>query len=238
MKDLQIIISCNQQEVGVADFLDVKTGPSKNTSQISFENFRPSGALELTRHSIQNIVIKYKQKVRDYFEVKLLQGISFTDDNRLYLICDFNPEQHHYEQDLINLLKAWDNNTGKGWQGLNTRDKRTWLTGCLYYSGIPRETKKNRTYIIDGLRVDNELDFYCLLGEVFFGSRGYFGQGIESFEDCLLEMRPAEGHGSKIVFTSSRRIRSALNTYYPDEFDRVCTIFRKFGFDTFITHDD
>src|SRR5688572_22026573 len=67
------------------------------------------------------------------------------------------------------------------WRPLTIKGKREWLKACLSWTGLPDNKIKSSDYIIGGKQVNSDLDFFCLLGETFFGYRGYFGQDSYGF---------------------------------------------------------
>src|SRR5687768_8028141 len=81
-----------------------------------------------------------------------------------------------------NILDHWgQGKTSLDWRPLTIKGKREWLKACLSWTGLPRQRIPSFNYIIDGDQVTTDLDFYCLLGETFFGYRGYFGQDLHGF---------------------------------------------------------
>jgi hypothetical protein len=102
---------------------------------------------------------------------------------------------------------------------LTIKAKREWLKACLSMTGLPRKRIPSFNYIIDGNQVATELDFYCFLGETFFGYRGYFGQDSHGFNDCFSEIAIHENtkatveQGAKVVIKSSGRLKQILTDY-------------------------
>src|ERR1700741_3651560 len=74
------------------------------------------------------------------------------------------------------------------WRQLTVKQKKEWLKACLSWTGLPGKKIKSFNYTIEGTQVNDDLDFYCLLGETFFGYRGYFGQDAYGFNDCFSEI--------------------------------------------------
>lgn len=118
------------------------------------------------------------------------------------------------------------------WRHLTIKEKRQWLHACVIWTGLPGDKIKSFEYIIDGNQVTLDLDFYCLLGETFFGYRGYFGQDSHGLNDCFSEIfkrtktNDIVEDGAKIRIQNSGQVRVALE----DLFDYVVESFRKNGF--------
>ncbi|KMJ43551.1 hypothetical protein AB204_19155 [Xenorhabdus khoisanae] len=64
--------------------------------------------------------------------------------------------------------------------------KKLWLTACLYWQQIfPPKFNKILNASLDLEGVNNYLDFFCMLGEAFWGKRGYIGRDFHGFDDLL-----------------------------------------------------
>ncbi len=64
--------------------------------------------------------------------------------------------------------------------------KDLWLTACLYWQQIfpPKQGNMlNASLSLEG--VNSYLDFFCMLGEAFWGKRGYIGRDFYGFDDLL-----------------------------------------------------
>lgn len=70
--------------------------------------------------------------------------------------------------------------------------------------------------MIDGNQVNSNLEFFCLLGETFFGYRGYFGQDSDGLNDCFSEIfsktkdKELVETGTRIKIKNSEQVRDAL----------------------------
>jgi hypothetical protein len=62
-------------------------------------------------------------------------------------------------------------------------EKRTWLRACLLWEC--NKTQPNSIINIPGLDILTEEDFYCYIGEAVWGYRGYIGQDLDGFYECL-----------------------------------------------------
>src|SRR5712671_442374 len=78
-----------------------------------------------------------------------------------------------------NIIEKWKLGESIDWRTLTIDEKREWLLACLFDTGVPKGTMPIRNYAIDGNEINNSVDLYCLLGQIFFGDRGYFGQDLD-----------------------------------------------------------
>jgi hypothetical protein len=120
------------------------------------------------------------------------------------------------------------------WRPLTIEGKREWLKACLSWTGLPRQRIPSLNHIIDGNQVTADLDFYCLLGETFFGYRGYFGQDLHGFNDCFSEIAILEktnvtvDKGAKVTIKNSGRLKEILTD---DIFSEIIKSFSGHGFE-------
>jgi hypothetical protein len=134
-------------------------------------------------------------------------------------------------------LDLWKSGKSPDWRPLSSEyEKREWLRACLHWTGLPTTSIGNFTYRIDSNQVGEEIDFYCLLGEVFFGYKGYFGFGPDAFEDCFREIykcdpnQPIVSPGATVTIVDHLYLAQILNESYPNHFNDVIDIFTKYNF--------
>lgn len=102
------------------------------------------------------------------------------------------------------------------WINLSDREKSEWLSAArdraFADDSGSYEKRKNQTVEINGLNVEDELSFYCEIGEAVNGPGGYFGLCFHSFDDCLFG-----GFGLdfpyKIVWSNYKYSKKHLNKY-------------------------
>jgi hypothetical protein len=139
-------------------------------------------------------------------------------------------EQEITTQDILDHWRQ--GKTTLDWRPLTIKGKREWLKACLSWTGLPDKKIKSFNYILDGNQVTSDLDFYCLLGETFFGYRGYFGQDSYGFNDCFSEIyiktkdKETVDKGAKIQIKNSGQIKVVLQ----DNFQYIIDSFRDKGF--------
>jgi hypothetical protein len=87
--------------------------------------------------------------------------------------------------------------------------------------------------MIDANEVFVDIDFYCLLGEVFFGHKGYFGQDLYGFNDCFYEIFKFEktteivDKGAKVIIKNPFHLKDVLTE---EIFSELLKIFERKGF--------
>ncbi|PHM70782.1 hypothetical protein [Xenorhabdus sp. KJ12.1] len=92
---------------------------------------------------------------------------------------------------IMTILKEWaQGNDFLYWKNNKCKEsKKLWLTACLYWQQIflPKSEKTIHVSLyLDG--VSNYLDFFCMLGEAFFGKRGYIGKDFHGFDGLLSDL--------------------------------------------------
>lgn len=92
---------------------------------------------------------------------------------------------------LIMVLNSWvREHEILNWKKTRAKEmKELWLNSCLYWQGVFPPSGDG---IIEATLSIKDVycyeDFFCMLGESFFGFRGYMGKGFDSFYDCLSEL--------------------------------------------------
>ena len=139
--------------------------------------------------------------------------------------------EHFTAEDI---LEHWrQGKSALDWRPLTTKVKRQWLRACLRWTGLPVSKIRSFSYVVDGNQVQSDVDFFCLLGEVFFGYRGYFGQDSEGFSDCFAEIfmktndKELAEKGAKVNFKNTTQVKSVLH----DNFHYIVESFRNAGVD-------
>ncbi|MDO1451861.1 hypothetical protein Q0590_36670 [Rhodocytophaga aerolata] len=136
------------------------------------------------------------------------------------------------------ILELWKFGKVPDWRPLETEhEKHEWLRACLDWTGLPTTSIGKFNYRIDSNQVVEEIDFYCLIGEVFFGYRGYFGFGPHAFEDCFIEIynhvkgQPLVSPGARVTIVDHQHLADILNESYPTHFSNIIEVFTKYGFE-------
>jgi len=137
------------------------------------------------------------------------------------------------------ILEHWrQGKSSLDWRRMTTiKEKMEWLAACVHWTGLPKEPIRAFNYIIEGNQITSKEDYYCLLGEVFFGYRGYFGSGLDGWYDCFSEIyiyeksKPLVEKGAKVIMKNSEQIREALVEVDDDYFSDTVQGFKRLGFE-------
>ncbi|CAM3831542.1 Barstar (barnase inhibitor) domain-containing protein [Flavobacterium branchiophilum] len=121
-----------------------------------------------------------------------------------------------YDQYVINFMSKWTN-LSINWEKLNTDEKKAYLLCCFYWSGIPKKVNV-KDLIIDASQIYEEYDIYYYLSKNF-GQHFYFGQSIESFEDCMCEL-----NYPLISITNSNLLKERLDMEYFNFFMEIIKV--------------
>ena|SRR5688572_836753 len=148
---------------------------------------------------------------------------------------DFKMKIKKQEITTKDILEHWRlGESTLDWRRLTTlKEKKEWLKACLFWTGLPDKKIKSLDYIVDGNQVNSDVDFYCLMGEAFFGYRGYFGQDSHGLMDCFSEIvlrtknNETVEKGAKIIVKDSGQVRDVLQ----DNFQYIVEGLRNKGFD-------
>ena len=125
------------------------------------------------------------------------------------------------------IIKKWKSERSVEWRTLTIDEKREWLLACLFDTGLPKGTIPNKNYTIDGSEINNSVDLYCLLGQIFFGDKGYVGQDLDGLDDCFcdLEVLP----GTTLTIKNHEGLANVLNKKIDTYFTILIDIFKEHG---------
>ncbi|WP_336960241.1 hypothetical protein [Chryseobacterium contaminans] len=120
-------------------------------------------------------------------------------------IIDFDAK--NYDQNVVDFFMKWENGEIISFLDLNTECKKSYNYSCLMWSGVPR--KLNKTFYEINLElVKSNADFYNIVGNYFFGDRGYIGHDSYSFQDSF----------NNIIRNSEQKVTIALKKYLDIKF--------------------
>lgn len=114
-----------------------------------------------------------------------------------------------YSLFMYDIFAKWINDIKLDWRDLsNESEKKSWIRACGRNTDITRNTLSRKSYHIDLKEINSVIDFYCLIGESFFGYKGYMGGDGNAFSDCLyLSVRNSEIQKFQIIFKNFSLIR-------------------------------
>ncbi|HBV17306.1 hypothetical protein [Chryseobacterium carnipullorum] len=130
----------------------------------------------LNKHNESAIMYSFNFRIEDF---KINQ-------NNIHLlgvpIIDY--DANNYDQNVIDIFMKWSEDKVIPFLSLDDDYKKSYNYSCLIWSGAPDEFNDS-SYNIDLSLVKSDIDFYNMMGDYFFGNRGYFGHDSYSFEDIL-----------------------------------------------------
>lgn len=128
-------------------------------------------------------------------------------------------------KDIIN---KWQLGESIDWRTLAIDEKKEWLLACLVTTGLPKGRIPNKDLTIDGSEINDSADLYCLLGQVFFGDKGYFGQDLDGLDDCFVDLEVLPE--TMLTIKNHERLSSILNRKTDMYFSMLIDIFKGHGF--------
>lgn len=226
---LDALLRYKKQEIGRANYIYVKVDRNrKQTFQITLNGFKAIKNMEINEGEVLDIRVVLKNQVYSEFDLILRRDLLIADKPVIEMVC--HSDLQVYNQDVIEIFLGWDNGSKSNWKGLNSKLKEAWLVACLYWSGLPKLISKRKDFTIDGDLVNSKTDFYCLLGEIFFGHRGYFGQDLDGLTDCLNMIRMDKSDPPTIIFKNFKRLEKTLNKTSKNYANELVNIFENRGF--------
>jgi hypothetical protein len=142
-----------------------------------------------------------------------------------------------HDQIRDQILERWKNGESINWRSLTLKGRIAYVQACLFWTGLPTKTIKSGSYVINCSWIKNRVDLFCILGEVFFGERGYFGQDLDGFSDCFSEIHlhnrqiPVVEPNAVITIIDSERLQRVLNKRNIESYFYFLEILGKHGFE-------
>lgn len=110
----------------------------------------------------------------------------------------------------LRIFEAWNDGNSLNWTDLDGRYSYSWIEACMDLASpvdwiqgcVANEIVHLSSY---GLR--SKADFYCLLGELIFGYRGYAGANL----DALFEVLTVNGVKKKFLFENEGKFSDFLS---------------------------
>lgn len=170
----------------------------------------------------------------------LMEEIEMYENGDYTLPCqvrwDFYDDP--YDQNLIDALFHWGTQGAVEWRSpLATEEQKEAILRARYYlGGKPTQVlPPGKTYTVDGKDIKGWADFYCLLGEIFYGDNGFLAIGADSLEDILIDIAPRSiSDRSTIHFENSTELRKRLGDGY---LDMLVHIFEKSRFQVLLSSE-
>ncbi|TWP30215.1 hypothetical protein ETU08_06555 [Apibacter muscae] len=188
---VQIRFFCKDDRIAEAEYLSVEINEGLNF--LNIVNLKLNKNFSLSHFICNEVIIKIYLKGK----LMLLTCNSLTyevkDDSTIIFKLNeiYTDEIYTFNQDYLDVFYGWQNGREYTWRDFKDKEeKESWLRCCCFWSGVPHSLGKMNNYILkDEELLKTPLDLHCLLSEVFFGKRGYFGSEINAFIDCLINIQ-------------------------------------------------
>ncbi|MFL9839185.1 hypothetical protein ABS768_16890 [Flavobacterium sp. ST-75] len=160
-----------------------------------------------------------------FFEDGLVTGISIIPDEDFSL----------YQIYVYNFFVRWKRDELIDWKELSAEaEKEGWIRACFKWTGIATSIIQNGVYVLDANLVSSRTDFYCLLGEVLFGYRGYIGAEGNALLDCLIILsHSGKEHNSILQIVNSKRLEEVFEVEKYDDDSGIKVVYddmERYGF--------
>ncbi|NBW38951.1 MAG: hypothetical protein EBR30_28830 [Cytophagia bacterium] len=130
--------------------------------------------------------------------------------------------------DAKDIINKWKLGESIDWRTLTIDEKQEWLLACLFTTGLPKGRIVNMNLTIDGSEINELVDLYCSLGQLFFGDKGYFGQDLDGLDDCFIDLEVLPD--TTLTIKNHERLSSVLNRKNDKYFSMLMDIFKEHGF--------
>ena len=125
------------------------------------------------------------------------------------------------------IVDKWKSGDKFDWRNLATEEKGEWLLACLFTTGLPKGTIPKTDYLINGDEIYDPVDLYCLLGQVFFGERGYMGQDLDGLHDCFIQLEVLPG--TTLTIKNHIKVMTVLRKRFDNYFDVLLDTLKEHG---------
>lgn len=131
---------------------------------------------------------------------------------------------------LLQIIQCWAGGEPIEWRSLDPSWSGSWVTACRAKTNSVdwrQDWAGSRIPLsIDVYRTND--DFYCAVGEAFFGYGGYAGGNLDALRDVLIDNR-SSGVEIQISDAAGLSVLLAGRTERPDYFDQFVEVLRESG---------
>lgn len=220
MKNSEYYISINKIKIAKTSNLDFF-----NLNKLGFDDFEiiliKSNKITLLNDIkiTKKEVITLSHYINDIcisqFDASIIENeYAFQDNTPLSLTIKTDDE---LSLNTSTIIKEWFNgNEILYWKNNNSNEaKNLWLTTCLYWQQIFQPSIKSELNVYLNLeKVNNRLDFFCMLGEAFWGRKGYMGRDFYGLDDLLSELRSIK---INIYIKNEKKMKQFLENISPQD---------------------
>ncbi len=237
MKYLKVRIYSEEKFIGCAQYVSVTDeNNSDKALLITLKNVKLNVSKVFYAGEKLKLGIILNEKITDFLYLILNEPLGNSKRTTFSARVDkkYMPQWQAHSTYVFHIYSKWLNGINLNWNELTTiEQKKAWLRACFKFKGVTNILPVNRTFSFDGNIIDDKWDFYCLLGEVFFGYRGYIGGDGNALLDCLNTLNINNpNHSSTIIFKNKNRISAILRNPQNkiDYFNYIVSDFKKNGF--------
>lgn len=227
MKNLQVSLSIQEKQIGEARSINLNR-PLGELLSIKLRNLKMFTRVGLKKGSELEFTIIYKNQIYANFGVVLESDYILESMDNLQIEC--SSETGFYNQNVIEIFETWDNGDELSWNNLKDDKKEAWLVACLFWSGLPTTLPNKKLITLDSSLIKSKVDCYCLLGEIFFGSRGYFGQDLDGLDDCMINISSLKTEKPCLQIKDLPNLIAVLDSSFKGYAFELIGVFKSHGF--------
>jgi len=197
---------------------------SKKTNNIKKERF------ESEKIRVQFIINRNNEEII-INEFKIFTDIKNRNLNSNFYLegfIDFIDDYYEYNQEVIDLLCFWNNNSTL----LNSK-KETWTytLATLIYSGLPINIPFDKTVYIDGNHIISKYHFFNILAEKLLGEKKYIGSNLDALYSSLKGSNIKQSKNSSVIKISNfLKLKIIFKPYGVNYLSEILSILNEFGF--------
>lgn len=212
IKILNIGLYVNNVVLAKCDSIMLEPYANSTARKFLFHNLKFKNTVDFL--SISKIQVRVSCRSK-YAKIKPIYefNISLLEfDSELQWIYGliYHDYEEEYRQGVIDVFASWQKGERIDWFSLPAKGvlKKDYITACLHYSGVNTEIIDRDSYKIDLSLVSESIDLLYLMGEAFFGERGYMGHSFHTFIDCLRCIFHKGGltGDKKIIFKNTKNL--------------------------------
>lgn len=156
---------------------------------VEFQDFTLPKTIKIKKNDDLDINLTFETNILFSFPARLQNDLLFHNSNIFSIIVESCAD---IDFCALAFFKTWlKGDTTLHWENMSsTMLKRSWLLACLQWSVLfPPQKKKTNKIKINTSNIKCYEDFFCMLGEAFYGYRGYVGSNFDILSEYLLSIK-------------------------------------------------
>ncbi|MBL7706331.1 MAG: hypothetical protein JNM21_12370 [Taibaiella sp.] len=225
MNKLSVLLNQEENLILEAGYCHIKWNASIKKSEIKITDIISIKNISLlTSGNHITIEVKYNGIQFEYVYLKIDKFNYSIANKEILITSDFNPRSINYSQNEIDIL--YKEETDDDWSNLDLEKKETMIRSFMIKNGLPKYINPSINISIDCNKIIDYIDIYYFLSRALLGEQKYLGVGLDSFEDCLIEIQWEPQHKIEIHFLNSNKIE---NKEIKLELQDAIDILKKYG---------